>query len=130
MTTPEALAVSSICAGEVAPTIALATFGWRRHPGERELRQREAELRGDRTQALDAREHLLGQERLHEARLERMRRARAFGPCAGAVLPGEHALRERAPHDLADAELRAGAQHALSIPRRSIEYCGWLEIGR
>ena len=50
---------------------------------------------------------------------------------AGLVLAGEHALRERRPHDLGDAAgVRTAGSPRPRAARQSIEYCGWLETKR
>ena len=80
----------------VAPTITLATLGWRRHQASASWASADPELARDRLQPVDARERLGREVGAHELVALRIGRAAAGGLRAARILAREHALRERA----------------------------------
>ena len=130
--TPDAARLSSTCSGREAPDDRARHVLLAQHPGDRELGHRDPQPVGDRPQPLHRLEHAVLHERPHEAGVG-AGGARALGRLvAGRVLAGEHALRDRRPDDLADAELlaRAGPPRPRSRGRASSTAAGWSAAGR
>ena len=110
-TTPEAAAFSSSCSGREAPTIAEATFGSRSTQAsaswasESPASAATGRSRSTASKTSSSRKrpiaHPIDSETARDPRRRRL---------AAAVLPGQHTLAERRPHDLRDAlrERRAG----------------------
>ncbi len=89
--------------------IAEATFGSRKHPGERELRGRDAEILRHVPELLHLLEQSVRAQAVVEEVVHALRRRAAVlrRRLARLVLAGEDALRERRPDDLRDAVLGA-----------------------
>src|SRR6478609_8164409 len=86
------------------------------HPGDGELGHRQAGLVGDRLEVLHSGQHVVVHEPLdHVGAALLVGGTRALRRLlAGLVLARQDALRDGAPHDLADAELLAG-RHDLAL---------------
>ena len=100
------------------------------HPGDSELRHRQAEVASDRlelrrrpvsTSSVRKRLIVLAPPFSSVARVP-------AGAAPGLVLAGEHALGDGRPDDLARPYCLLGGHDLLSMTRQSIEYCGWFEM--